>query len=152
MSLGIQSAITPERGQNWPNGQLSFCKNCGAHCNAGTRICGNCGAVLDAAILPPALLPLKKARVSLLLAGFLGVFFMGIGHVYLRRMGRGIVILFSGVLTGVLFYSSMVTAFFSIGIVFGVVRLFLWIWQIYDAHKLTKRYNSVLESTGKAPW
>jgi TM2 domain-containing membrane protein YozV len=116
------------------------------------RICGNCGAALDSIILRPALLPLKKSSVSLLLAGLVGVLFMGIGHVYLGRMGRGIVILFSGVVTGVLFYSAMVTAFFSIGIVFGVVRLFLWIWQIFDAYKLTKRYNSVLESTGKAPW
>lgn len=148
----MQNAITSKLSQNWPNGQLSFCKNCGAHYNEGARICGNCGAALDVLILPDALLPLKKASVSLLLAGFVGVLFMGIGHVYLGRMGRGIVILFSGVVTGVLFYGAMVTAFFSIGIIFGVIRLFLWIWQIYDAHKLTKRYNSVLESTGRAPW
>ena len=152
MFLEIQSAIKSKPSQNWPNSQLSFCKNCGAHYNEGTRICGNCGATLDAAILPSPLLPLKKASVSLVLAGLVGVLFMGIGHVYLGRMGRGIVILFSGVVTGVLFYAAMVTAFFSIGFVFGAVRLILWIWQIYDAHKLTKRYNSVLESTGKAPW
>ena len=112
-------------------------------------ICGNCGAALDALVLRPAL---KKTRISLLLAGLVGVFFMGIGHVYLGRMGRGIVLLFSGVLTGVLFYAAMVTAFFSIGIAFGLLRLFLWIWQIYDAKKLTERYNSVVETTGRAPW
>jgi sensor c-di-GMP phosphodiesterase-like protein len=67
-------------------------------------------------------------------------------------MGRGIVILFSGILTGILFYAAMVTAFFSIGILFGIVRLSLWIWQIHDAHKLTRRYNDALESTGKPPW
>jgi TM2 domain-containing membrane protein YozV len=147
----MQNTIIFSRSQDWLNGQLSFCKNCGAHYNEGTRICGNCGASLDA-VLPSALLPLKKASVSLMLAGLVGVLFMGIGHVYLGRMGRGIVILFSGVVTGVLFYAAMVTAFFSIGFVFGAVRIFLWIWQIYDAHRLTKRYNSVLESTGKAPW
>ena len=130
---------------------MPFCKNCGAHNDQGTSICENCGAALDVSVGGPAL-PLKKPRVSLLLAGLVGILFMGMGQVYLGRMGRGIVILFSGVLTGVLFYSFMVTAFFSIGIAFGLLRLFLWIWQIYDAKKLTERYNSVLESTGKAPW
>ena len=100
----------------------------------------------------PLLLPLKKTSVSLLLAGLVGILFMGIGHVYLGRMRRGVVILFSGVVTGVLFLAAMVTAFFSIGIVFGVIRFFIWIWQIYDADRLTKRYNSILESTGHAPW
>jgi len=130
---------------------LPFCKNCGAHYKEGSRICGNCGADLDV-ISRPLLLPLKKTSVSLLLAGLVGILFMGIGHVYLGRMRRGVVILFSGVVTGVLFLAAMVTAFFSIGIVFGVIRFFIWIWQIYDADRLTKRYNSILESTGHAPW
>lgn len=77
---------------------------------------------------------------------------MGVGHFYLGRMGRGIVILLSGILTGILFFVAMVGAFFTIGIAFGIVRLSIWIWQMRDALKLTKRYNDVLETTGKAPW
>jgi TM2 domain-containing membrane protein YozV len=77
---------------------------------------------------------------------------MGAGHLYLGRMGRGIVILFCGTFTGILFYAAMITAYFSIGIIFGIVRVLLWIWQIYDAHRLTARYNDALESTGKPPW
>jgi TM2 domain-containing membrane protein YozV len=77
---------------------------------------------------------------------------MGVGHLYLRRMGRGTVILFAGVFTGVLFYAAMITAYFLIGYMFGIMRVSLWIWQIYDAHKLTNRYNDSLESIGKPPW
>jgi hypothetical protein len=36
-----------------------------------------------------------------------------------------------------LFYVAMVTAFFSIGIIFGAVGVFLWSWEIYDVDKLT---------------
>lgn len=134
------------------NGQLSFCRNCGARYTEGAQLCPNCGTALDSAISPSVALQLKKASVSVLLAGLIGVVFMGVGHIYLGRMGRGIVILFSGILTGILFYAAMVTAFFSIGILFGIVRLSLWIWQIHDAHKLTRRYNDALESTGIPPW
>jgi TM2 domain-containing membrane protein YozV len=77
---------------------------------------------------------------------------MGVGHFYLGRMGRGTVILFSGIFTGVLFYAAMITAYFLIGYTFGIARVSLWIWQIYDARKLTRRYNDVLESIGKPPW
>lgn len=77
---------------------------------------------------------------------------MGVGHFYLRRMGRGVVLLLSGILTGILFFVAMVGAFFTIGIAVGIARLSLWIWQMYDALKLTKRYNEVLETTSKTPW
>ena len=77
---------------------------------------------------------------------------MGVGQIYVGRIARGIVILISGILTGILFFVAMVGAFFSIGIAFGIVRLLLWVWQMYDALKLTRRYNDALESAGEAPW
>jgi TM2 domain-containing membrane protein YozV/ribosomal protein L40E len=134
------------------NGQLSFCKDCGAHNAEGARICANCGATLQTPIPSSVLLQRKKTSTTILLAGFVGVIFMGVGHLYLGRMGRGTVILFAGMFTGVLFYAAMITAYFLIGYMFGIARISLWIWQIYDAHKLTKRYNGSLESIGKPPW
>lgn len=112
----------------------------------------NCGVALDNAISPPQPHLLKKASVSVLLAGLVGVLFMGVGQMYVGRIGRGIVILLSGILTGILFFVAMVGAFFSIGIALGIVRLSLWIWQMYDALKLTRLYNDALQSTGKTPW
>lgn len=131
---------------------MPFCKNCGAHYAEGTGTCGNCGSALESAISPSVAGLRKSASVALLLAGLVGVLFMGVGHFYLRRMGRGVVFLLSGILTGILFFVAMVGAFFTIGIAFGIVRLSIWIWQMRDALKLTKRYNDVLETTGKAPW
>jgi TM2 domain-containing membrane protein YozV len=131
---------------------LSFCKECGAHNAEGVRNCVNCGATLQAPIPSSVLLLRKKVSTTLLLAGLVGIVFMGVGHFYLGRMGRGTVILFAGIFTGVLYYAAMITAFFTIGLMFGIVRVLLWVWQIYDAHKLTQRYNYALENIGKPPW
>jgi len=61
-----------------------------------------------------------------------------------------------GIVTGVLFFVAVFGAFFSasflVAAVVGSVRLILWIWQVIDASRLTKKYNQFLENTGKPPW
>ncbi len=76
---------------------------------------------------------------------------MGVGHLYLGKLRRGFAILLLGIFASVLFYGAMITAFFSIALVLGVAWLSFWLWQIYDAYKLTRRYNDAVEKTGKPP-
>jgi TM2 domain-containing membrane protein YozV len=102
------------------------------------------------------LLSFKREKTAVLLAALPGVLLMGFGHFYLVRVARGFVILAASVVTGILFFVAVFGAFFSasfqVAALVGSVRLVLWIWQVVDARKLTKKYNQTLESTGKSPW
>jgi len=37
-------------------------------------------------------------------------------------------------------------------VVFALAYLALFIWQIFDARKLAKRFNEAVRTTGKEPW
>jgi TM2 domain-containing membrane protein YozV len=87
---------------------------------------------------------------------------MGIGHFYVGRITRGIVILIVGMVTGIvwylLFFIGVLAAFvgqaglFGLSILVGLGRLALWVWQIHDAYSLAKRFNESVGRTGKPPW
>jgi hypothetical protein len=94
----------------------------------------------------------RRVSTALLLAGLIGVLFMGVGHFYLRRTARGLMLLIAGLLTWIGFVAAMVGAFFTIGILFGIALVSLWIFQMYDALRLTRRYNEWLETTSRPPW
>lgn len=111
----------------------------------------------------------KSAGATLALAlviGFLGI--CGIGHIYLGRVRRGIVVLVASLGIGVATAAVWLVAvpgMFGFGgdvealgmvTVFGVAPLVahvgFFVWTVCDAWKLCKRYNSVLEETGRPPW
>ena len=82
---------------------------------------------------------------------------MGVGHIYVGRLARGIVLLIVGIILAALFYGSLLLKFVTIGlawvgtIIFGIILLVLRIWQTFDAYKLAKQFNKVVEETGKTP-
>jgi len=39
-----------------------------------------------------------------------------------------------------------------ISAVFGIDYFVLFIWQIFNARKLAKKFNEVVKTTGKEPW
>jgi TM2 domain-containing membrane protein YozV len=135
---------------------MLVCGNCGADVAAGVRFCQNCGAVVQVTAPKVAVLPFKIERTAILLAALPGVLIMGVGHFYLARIARGLIILGASIVTGMVFFVAVFGGFFSssllVAALVGSVRLALWIWQIVDARKLTKKYNESLEGTGKPPW
>jgi TM2 domain-containing membrane protein YozV len=148
-------------------GAMPFCKNCGTQYSEGTKFCSNCGAALEGAVVaaPVAAVAVSKkdAGVAALLAGLVGLFLFGIGHFYVGKIGRGVVFLVVGIIVkiGLAFFwlAGMVElmfvgagAAFGLLILIALLNLGLWIWQIYDAYALAKRYNAEVERTGKAPW
>jgi TM2 domain-containing membrane protein YozV len=86
---------------------------------------------------------------------------MGIGHFYVGRIARGIAILIAGLIMDIAFFFflsfGMVAAFFGGGgllglaILIGLITVVLWVWQIYDAYTLAKKFNKAVDRTGKAP-
>ncbi|MHA1370090.1 MAG: hypothetical protein ACTSWN_14585 [Promethearchaeota archaeon] len=77
--------------------------------------------------------PFKEKEPAL--AAILSVFIPGAGQMYAGKVGKGILIL---VLT-------IVTSFIIVGFV-------IWIWNIFDAYSMAKRYNEEYLITGMPPW
>ncbi|MFQ6075527.1 MAG: hypothetical protein ACE5Z5_05265 [Candidatus Bathyarchaeia archaeon] len=71
----------------------------------------------------------------------LSAFWSGLGQIYVGRIGRGLGIMVGGILL----------ALFS-WILLWIPLLIYWIWNIYDAYKLAKKYNQELMRTGTPPW
>ena len=89
--------------------------------------------------------PYKNPTNAVLIAAIGGLFgFSGIGHMYVGKVVKGIVILVGGLVLFVL-------GFFTIGVTF-VLYFILWIWQIFDARKLANQFNESLQNSGKQPW
>ena len=119
-------------------------------------------------------LPYKSPGTAALIAFIGGIFALpGIGHIYVGKVGRGIAILILGVVLTILAIVLIFTVVpftmstdeatavenASIGIwipiisaVFGIAYFVLFIWQIFNARKLAKKFNEAVKTTRKEPW
>lgn len=159
-----------------------FCSNCGQKFDTNAEIeeCPKCHSALHEHpehIEPkPSIvqhLPYKSPGTAALIAFIGGIFALpGIGHIYVGKLGRGIGILIIGLilyaLTVIMITSVGFLASFeqpslsndaSVGIgalagmlVFSIAYIVLFIWQIFNARKLAKKFNEVVSQTQKEPW
>ena len=106
---------------------------------AGSKQNVNSGKVLQRPI------EWKSMGVTIVLTVVLGIFgFGGIGHLYLGKIIKGIVILIVGIIIAVI---AVVTG--GIGL---IILIPYALWVIYDSYKQCKHYNNYLEETGRPPW
>lgn len=70
---------------------------------------------------------------------------------YVGKVGRGIGIL---LLSLALYVTAILLLFLypPIGLILIVGYLIMFIWQIFSARKLAKKFNESVRSTGKEPW
>ena len=154
-----------------------FCSNCGKtlDLNHENKKCSNCGFDLqqqtgakdNRSIVDQ--LPYKSPGTAALIAFIGGIFgLQGIGHIYVGKVGRGIGILISGIVIFALLVITVVSmqsllildpneSSIGIGvillmIILGVAYFVLWIWQIFNARKLAKKFNESVRTTGIEPW
>ncbi len=167
----------------------NFCSNCGEKLDTGvnTKECPKCHSALhehDKHIQssPPVVeqLPYKSPGTTALIAFLGGLFALpGIGHMYVGKVRRGIMILigglilyvlaivpvmmavsFQGILSSQDMSSSDITTDFSsvwllivtFMLIFGIGYIVLFVWQIFDARKFAKKFNESVKATGKEPW
>ncbi len=118
-------------------------------------------------------LPYKSPGTAALIAFIGGIFaLLGLGHIFIGNVGRGIGILILGIVIYVLFIIIIIFSFSlqvlsllagnelpigieSISTIFvlvGIAYFVLWIWQIFNARKRAKKFNQVVRTTGKEPW
>lgn len=95
-----------------------------------------------------------------MIPGIIGL--MGIGHIYIGRIARGIVILIIGIIIFLLAivrfqyalslasesYRHIATTIYAT----SIIDLVIWGWQIQDAYHLALEYNRLIQETGRAPW
>lgn len=95
-----------------------YCKNCGQLIDDKAEICPKCGVRIS---MPPIIQEKRNSG----LAAVLSFLVPGLGQIYCGRIGRGIFIL--------------ITTIILMFIVIGVVE---WIWNIYDAYAIAEKINS----------
>ena len=139
---------------------MSFCTNCGQSLKPEAKFCGKCGTgnlpTQDKSPVdtkqnvgsgntlqrPPEW---KSMGVTMVLTIVLGWFGLGgIGHLYLGKIIKGIVLCVVGI---ILFIITILTM--GIGII-ALIPFALFV--IYDSYRLCKRYNNDLEQAGRPPW
>src|SRR5215208_4912620 len=115
-------------------------------------------------------LPYKSPGTAALIAFIGGIFaLLGLGHIYIGNVGRGIGILISGIVIYAILVITMIFSFFLQGLSFlasgiptigiesistifvlvGIAYFVLWIWQIFNARKRAKKFNEVVRTTGE---
>lgn len=94
----------------------------------------------------------KSEGVAIVLAVLVGILgFYGVGHMYVGRIRRGLVILFldwvisiSGIVL-MLMYETLGTGGIVLGIILLTGSFALWIWQIFDARNVCREHNQSLQ-------
>ena len=147
---------------------MAFCDNCGHTLRLGAKFCGKCGNqtteketpsqdtkrsyaeappkqnVISGKVLqrPPEW---KSMGVTMVLTVVLGIAGLGgIGHLYLGKIIKGIVLCIVGI---ILLAVTIMTVLMGL-----VVLIPFALIVVYDAYRLCKRYNNDLEQTGRPPW
>ncbi|TLX90462.1 MAG: hypothetical protein E6K94_06705 [Thaumarchaeota archaeon] len=139
----------------------NFCSNCGGKLDTNVDIeeCPKCHSALHEhsrhkQLASPAIetLPYKSPGTSALIAFIGGIFGLpGIGHIYVGNVGRGIGILLLGLVLYVLTIVFLFT-FAPMSLIFSIGYLIMFIWQIFSARKLAKKFNELVRTTNKEPW
>lgn len=162
-----------------------FCSNCGERLDENIKVdeCPKCHSALhehskhmESPSRIVELLPYKSPGTTALIAFLGGIFGLpGIGHMYVGKVRRGIIILVSGfILYAYLVYSVYTVTILSplgsidvgndnlfsdfiimmilILLAFIVGYFVLFVWQIFNARNLAKKFNQTVRTTGKEPW
>lgn len=110
-----------------------------------------------------------KSSGTAALIAFIGAIFglPGIGHIYVGRIGRGLLILFSGLFLYILSWLTFLGGLFGgaigrsvpvmqAGVGLGIVLILMYfgllIWQVFNARSLAKKFNEQIQQTGIEPW
>ena len=119
-------------------GDLGYCPFCGALVESHWDYCQECGRYLRglSEVSETPIYPLKEKdpMIALLLALIPGLFgIWGIGHFYVEEFGKGVLLLFLGLILAFIMLLNIIC-----GLVILIVGFFIWLWQAYDAYSIAK--------------
>lgn len=164
---------------------MRYCPRCGGQVRERARFCDQCGVSLYGPSTARKVMvdkaPRERMEVSVvqdhhhdpmiavalaLGPGFFGL--MGLGHIYVGRLAKGLVIMAVGVVLGILTWVPIIgvsllspsdlgpetdvgALFTAIG-VFGMIFFLLWLWQAYDAYSIARRVQPRSEAILPPPY
>jgi TM2 domain-containing membrane protein YozV len=119
-------------------GNLSYCPCCGAFVENHWDYCQKCGkylrGLLNVSETPVYVGRKKDPMIALLLALIPGLFgIWGIGHFYVEEFGKGILLLFLGLILAFIMILNIIC-----GLIILIIGFFIWLWQGYDAYSIAK--------------
>jgi TM2 domain-containing membrane protein YozV len=139
----------------------AFCDKCGSKAGTG----GTGGASAPYHSYPPQYGQYPHQVISIRekstgTATVLSLFIVGLGQIYVGRIGRGLALLLAQILISVVglfvwFGASLFAGFagFAGGwIAITAILIAIWAFNLYDANKLANEYNDALRATGQRPW
>ena len=148
-----------------------YCQRCGKEINDSSTFCSSCGASTNGNAQTnniPNYGPQNNAYVysrekSNGIGIILGFFIPGLGHLYAGKIGKGLLIIFLGIILSLISSIAVVGAlsFDSTGTFTGasaffiflpIIYIILWIWNMFDVNKTINEYNECLRRTGNPPW
>lgn len=126
--------------------EASFCMNCGTPANSPGE--GQTYDQTSRAIVYNRKDPAIAAILSFLITG--------IGHLYIGKIGKGLLLLFAVIIITpfslIPFVATGGVSGAPLVIVAMLIVFVIWIYAIYSAYEDAKEYNRLLESTGRPPW
>ena len=138
-----------------------YCGRCGNQLDEGQAYCDRCGQ-RSGDPAPPRQQYQTLREKSEGAAAVLSFLCGGLGQIYVGKIARGLVIMLGYILLMIFTFFLMIVIMWDDGdlTALGILILFLgvvgqfiiWIWNIFDAHKLAREYNDRLRSTGMRPW
>lgn len=114
-------------------------------------------------------LPYKSPGTAALIAFIGGIFGLpGIGHMYVGKVGNGIGILILGLILYAVVMIMATAGLASLGysesagsaaagvigllLILSIVYIVFFLWQIFNARKMAKKFNETVRTTGNEPW
>ncbi len=139
-----------------------YCNNCGNKMNENQAFCSGCGnrAGMGGMGMPGPTHVIQVREKSTGIAAILSLVWAGLGQLYVGKIGRGIglmilhffmIFILATVVLASTIFAGIGGALIG-GTVFIGVWVAIWVWNIFDAHKLANRYNDSQRESGRRPW
>jgi len=128
-----------------------YCNKCGNEIGEGQGFCDKCGQQAGAAVQQQPPVPMREKSAGV--AAILSFLWAGLGHLYVGKIGFGLILM---LLYPVILFFGFIFLVVALGIfgliLFGVIVLAVWIWCIFDSHRLANEYNDFIRANGRRPW
>lgn len=145
---------------------MPYCPNCGLSVQSNTNFCPICGTRLpvlnvqlhhqapsQANLQPPSVITyqFKNEGIAALLALFVGIVLLGVGHIYIGKTHKGFSLMATGLVLDVVAFFALGSNI-AIAFIVGLIFLTIWVGSIREVRNLAEEYNRHLKATGQPPW
>ncbi|MCB5280100.1 MAG: zinc ribbon domain-containing protein [Candidatus Cloacimonetes bacterium] len=148
-----------------------FCSKCGKEAEDGLAYCPHCGASLDPASQQKqqnnnnncqTIYAIRDKNEGIAL--ILSLLVPGIGQMYVGKILRGFVFLFSGIIVAIIMTAAIIAmgaissadnaiiGAIALSGITVIAYLAIWIYGMYDAYSLAKEYNEYVFANHQKPW